>query len=518
MPIGRAAQVFVAPGRDWKYHKQMSTVAPRHELPFHLPDMRDSTMISPVILCGGSGTRLWPLSRAALPKQFAALAGPESLLVETCRRVAPHVTGPWMTVSNGDHRFLVADALKSAGLEAPTLLLEPMARNTAPAIAAAAVAASASGDDPVLVVLPSDHLVDDPAAFGQALELAVAAAVDGALVTFGVVPTRPATGFGYIRAAEPGADVSAIEAFVEKPDAQTAREYLESGRYLWNSGMFVFRASVFLEELKTHRPAMVTSVEQAWRDRRETGDFAWLGEAAFGAIEGESVDYAVFENTTAARVVALDAGWNDIGSWEALWEIGDQDAAGNVTVGDVVTHDVENSYMRSESRLVTAVGLRDHIVVETADAVLVTPMKRAQDIKALVEPLKADERTEIALPPRVPRPWGDYESLDQGEGYQVKRITVVPGGALSVQKHHHRAEHWTVVQGVARVLCDDEEFELSPNESTFIPLGAIHRLENPGTELLVLIEVQCGAYLGEDDIVRFEDRYGRSDEGSADEG
>lgn len=471
--------------------------------------MIGSTKVSPVLLCGGSGTRLWPLSRRLLPKQFAPLTGPASLLEVTCRRVSSHATGSWFAVCNADHRFLVAEELSKAGVEGTRILLEPVARNTAPAIAAAALAAQSEGDDPILVVLPSDHIIDDTRAFGVALERAIESARSGSLVTFGIAPTHPATGYGYIKTSNPRAEVGKVEAFVEKPDEETARRYIESGGYLWNSGIFVFRASRFMAELGAHRPEMAAAVGDAWASRTSRPGFVELGTEAFAGITSESVDYAVMENTTGAKVVTLDAGWNDVGSWKALWDIGEHDAADNVLSGDCVAVDVRGSYIRSERRLVAAVGLRDHLVVETADSVLVAPLSHAQEVKALVDTLTAKGRPEVTAPPRVPRPWGDYESLDTGDRYQVKRITVSPGAALSVQKHHHRAEHWTVVEGRARVLCDNAEFELVEGESTFIPLGAIHRLENPGTTPLVLIEVQCGAYLGEDDIVRFEDRYGR---------
>ena len=482
--------------------------------------MPSTPPVIPVLLCGGSGTRLWPLSRAAAPKQFVPLIGDRSLLRETCARVAPHAGKRWIAVTNVDHRFLVAEQLRAEGIEQPSVLLEPVARNTAPAIAVAALDALAhDAGDPVLLVLPSDHVIRDLAAFGQALERAVAAAAEGALVTFGVVPTAPSTGYGYIRAgaassvseAEPaGQAARPVAQFVEKPDADTAAGYVASGDYFWNSGMFVFRASRYLEELGRHRPEMLDLCRKAFDARREDSDFARISEEPFAEIQGESIDYAVMEHTDHAVVVGLDADWSDVGSWDALWELADKDADGNATAGDVVAVDSHGSYLRSEGgRLVATVGLEDMVVVDTPDALLVAPRDRAQEVKAIVDRLKAAGRQEAVLPAGVLRPWGDYESLDVGKMYQVKRITVQPGAKLSIQKHRHRAEHWTVVEGTARVLCDDRTFDLAENESTFLPLGCVHRLENPGDDTLILIEVQYGDYLGEDDIIRFEDEYGR---------
>ncbi len=437
---------------------------------------------------------------------------------ETCARVSTHAVGDWIAVTNVDHRFLVAEQLREEGVEHAALLLEPVARNTAPAIAVAAMEALARGRagdgeavDPVLVVLPSDHVMGKPAAFTAALTRAIAAAEGGALATFGVIPTGPATGYGYIRAETAAAtDVRAVLEFVEKPDADTAAAYVDSGDYFWNSGMFVFRASRYLEELGRHRPEMLARCEEAFRGRRAESDFVRLAPDPFHAIDGESVDYAVMEHTDAAVVVPLDAGWSDVGSWDAMWALAEKDARGNAISGDVVTEDTRGSYLRSEGRrLLATVGLEDTVVVDTPDAVLVAPRARAQDVKAIVERLRAEQREEVELPARFLSPWGDYESLDVGPMYQVKRITVKPGAKLSLQKHRHRAEHWTVVHGTARVRRDDETFDLAENESCFLPLGCVHRLENPGTELLVLIEVQYGDYLGEDDIVRLEDDYGR---------
>lgn len=486
--------------------------------------MPPSPSVIPVLMCGGSGTRLWPISRNAVPKQFVPLTGPRSLLRETCVRIGGQVSEEWIAVTNVDHRFLVAEQLRAEGIERAALLLEPVARNTAPAIAVAAMQALAGGDaegdegsaaeDPVLVVLPSDHVMADTAAFQSALGRAVEAAEGGALATFGVVPTGPSTGYGYIRAGSgDGSAARPVLEFVEKPDPETAAAYVASGDYYWNSGMFVFRASRYLEELARYRPEMLDRCREAFLGRRVGADFVRLAPGPFAAIQGESVDYAVMEHTDQAVMIPLDAGWSDLGSWDAMWSLADKNPDGNVLAGDVVTEDTRGSYLRSEGRrLLAAVGLEDMVVVDTPDAVLVAPRARAQDVKAIVERLRDQGREEVELPARFLSPWGDYESLDVGPMYQVKRITVKPGAKLSLQKHRHRAEHWTVVNGTARVRRDDETFDLAENESCFLPQGCVHRLENPGSELLVLIEVQYGDYLGEDDIVRLEDDYGRVEE------
>lgn len=467
--------------------------------------------IVPVILCGGSGTRLWPLSRALLPKQLLALQGTGTLLQETFRRVqglGPACEAP-LVLCNEAHRFLVDAQLRQAGAS-PRLILEPVGRNTAPAVAVAALRAAAEhADDPLLLVLPSDHVVADDAAFQAALRAALPVAVAGELVAFGVVPERPETGYGYIRGAAGGAGPRRIEEFVEKPDLDTARGFLASGRHFWNSGMFLFSASAYLRELRVFAPDILAACEAAVAAGHAEATTLRLEDAAFRACRSQSIDYAVMEQTSRGSVVPLGAGWSDVGSWAALHEISGQDAAGNVISGDVVAIDCRNSYLRAESRLVGAVGLESCVVVETRDAVLVAPRSRAQDVKLLAEALVAAARPEVTQGREVARPWGSYDSLESLPGFQVKRLTVLPGAALSLQLHRQRSEHWVVVSGIARVTRDEEVFELRRNEHTFIPLGARHRIENPGTELLEIIEVQVGDYLGEDDIVRLEDRYGR---------
>lgn len=468
--------------------------------------------LRPVLLAGGSGTRLWPLSRCSYPKQFVPLLADGSLFEMTVKRLNGLAHGDPLVVCNQAHRFLVAEELRRAGVEQASILLEPAGRNTAPAIALAAFEASTGGEDPMLLVLPADHVIPDEAAFARAVEAAVAAAADGALVTFGVEPRGPATGYGYIRAAV-GAGPHAVEAFVEKPDRATAERYLARGGYYWNSGMFVFRASAYLAELERHAPALFAAVRAAYDGRSPDLDFLRFDAAAFGSAPNESIDYAVMEHTNRAMVVPLDADWNDVGSWQSLWEAGlargEADTTGNVFHGDVVASDVRRCYLHASARLVAAVGLEDCVVVETADAVLVAPRERTEEVKRLVEQLAADGRVEKDEHRRVYRPWGSYEGLDRGERFQVKRIVVEPGGCLSLQMHHHRAEHWVVVRGTALVTRGEDTFLVSENESTYIPLGTVHRLENPGRVPLELIEVQSGAYLGEDDIVRLEDRYGR---------
>ncbi|MFU8897240.1 MAG: mannose-1-phosphate guanylyltransferase/mannose-6-phosphate isomerase [Gammaproteobacteria bacterium] len=469
-------------------------------------------MIVPVILSGGSGTRLWPLSRELYPKQLLPLIGDKTMLQATLLRLEglDNLAAP-IIVCNEEHRFLVAEQLRQIGVTPAAILLEPAGRNTAPAVALAAATAlqeREQGDDPVLLVLPADHVIHNAAAFRDAVAAGAKLARQDRLVTFGVVPDRAETGYGYIRAAaRDGA--AAVQQFVEKPDAALAEEYVASGEYFWNSGMFMFRAGRYIEELRTHRPEIVTQCVAAVAGAKGDLDFTRVDRDAFEACPADSIDYAVMENTAHAWVVPLDAGWSDVGSWASLHDACEPDAAGNVAVGDVLIEDVSNCYLYAESRLVAAIGLADCVVVETKDAVLVAPRDRVQEVKTLVERLKADGRYETSLHREVFRPWGSYDSVDAGERFQVKRITVKPGAQLSLQMHHHRAEHWVVVEGTGKVTCGDRTFLLGENESTYIPMGTTHRLENPGKVPLHIIEVQSGSYLGEDDIVRFEDNYGR---------
>ncbi|HDS0925097.1 TPA: mannose-1-phosphate guanylyltransferase/mannose-6-phosphate isomerase [Stenotrophomonas maltophilia] len=464
--------------------------------------------ILPVILSGGSGTRLWPLSREAYPKQFLALAGEQTMLQATWQRVAPIAGRAPLVVANEEHRFVAAEQLQQLDVQPQAILLEPVGRNTAPAIAVAALEATLEEGDPVLLVLPSDHVIADEEAFRAAVLRALPAARDGKLVTFGIVPTGPETGYGYIKAAS-GDAVRAVDRFVEKPDADTALQYVQSGEYFWNSGMFLFKASRYLAELERLQPAMLAASRNAWQLARRDTDFTRLDKEAFAAVPADSIDYAVMEKTADAVVVPLDAGWNDVGSWTALRDVSAQDADGNAHHGDVIAIDCRNTYAYGE-RLIALVGLDDVIVVETDDAVMVGRSDRMQEIKQVVARLKADQRPEATWHRKVYRPWGAYDSIDNGERFQVKRITVKPGGTLSLQMHHHRAEHWVVVSGTAEVTRGDEVILLGENQSTYIPLGVTHRLRNPGKLPLELIEVQSGSYLGEDDIVRFEDTYGRS--------
>lgn len=466
------------------------------------------TQLQPVLLSGGSGTRLWPLSREAYPKQFLALAGEHTMLQDTWLRVAPLASRAPIVVANEEHRFLAGEQLRLVGMAEAAIMLEPVGRNTAPAIAAAALQAGEGGDDPLLLVLPSDHVVRDAEAFRAAVRTAMPAAEAGALVTFGIVPEAPETGFGYIQ-AEAGDGVRQVRRFVEKPDAATAQQYLDAGGYYWNSGMFLFRASRYLEELGRFRPDILAAVRKAFAGASRDGDFVRLEKDAFAASPSDSIDYAVFENTGRAMVLPVDIGWNDVGSWSALWQVSEQDADGNAHHGDVIAVDSRNSYAYAR-RLVALVGVDDLVVVETDDAVLVAHKDRVQQVKDVVALLKAEQRSHAVLHREVHRPWGSYDSIDQDAGFQVKRIKVKPGGRLSLQSHTRRAEHWIVVRGTARVTRDNDVFELHANQSTYIPLGAKHRLENPGTDTLELIEVQSGDYLGEDDIVRYEDVYGRS--------
>lgn len=466
----------------------------------------------PVVLSGGSGSRLWPLSRAMHPKQFLSIGGEYSLFQSTLKRLAKieSISLTPIVVSNEDHRFLVAEQCRALGVTPSAILLEPCGRNTAPAIAAAVVKALSTGKDELLLVLPADHAIDNIEALQSAFEAGAIAANNGNIVTFGIVPNKPETGYGYIRVAEKVHTTQPVEAFVEKPDFETAQGYLEDGRYYWNSGMFLFKASVMLEQLRTHAPLVLQSVEAALEAATNDLDFTRLNSEAFGAAENISIDYAVMERSDKVAVLPLDAGWNDVGSWSAVWEIADKDTEGNATRGDVILEATRNAYVHAEHRMVSVLGLDDIVVVETADAVMVTSKDKAQDVKLLVDQIKKSKRTEATNHRKVYRPWGAYDSIDNGTRYQVKRITVAPGQKLSVQMHHHRAEHWIVVTGTAKVTIGDEDVLLTENQSTYIPVGVIHALENPGKIPLEMIEVQSGTYLGEDDIVRFEDRYGRT--------
>jgi mannose-1-phosphate guanylyltransferase / mannose-6-phosphate isomerase len=464
----------------------------------------------PVILSGGSGTRLWPLSREAYPKQFLPLVGKDTMLQATWQRIAPLASAAPMVVANEEHRFMVAEQLRQVDCTPSAILLEPVGRNTAPAIAVAALQAMLNGADPLLLVLPSDHVIANPAAFQAAVRQAEPAASQGRLVTFGIVPSGPETGYGYIRAGAALADgVRAVAQFVEKPDEATARGYVASGEYVWNSGMFLFRASVFLAELARQQPAMLAACRAALDGATRDADFVRLDKSAFAACPSDSIDYAVMEHTDAAAVLPIDVGWNDLGSWSALWEVAEQDGNGNAHHGDVLAQDCRNTLAWGDGRLVALLGLQDVVVVDTADAVLVAHKDRVQDVKGIVATLKAAGRNEPNCHRKVYRPWGSYDSIDMGGRFQVKRITVKPGAALSLQMHHHRAEHWIIVSGTGRITRGEEVLTLTENQSTYIPLGVKHRLENPGRLPLELIEVQSGSYLGEDDIVRFEDVYGR---------
>ena len=468
-------------------------------------------MLIPVILCGGVGSRLWPVSREAHPKQFLALAGELSMLQDTLGRSDGLDAGAPIVLCNDEHRFMVAEQLRQRGVEAGAIMLEPAGRNTAPAVALAALQALREDPEAVLLVLPADHLIRDVDAFRRAVTTALPAARDGALATFGIIPDAPETGYGYLRRGEQQSEgLYALDRFVEKPDAATAQEYLDSGEYLWNSGMFLLRADRYLEELAAHAPAIEAACRAALEAAGDDLDFLRPGRDAFLACPSDSIDYAVMEHTQRGVVVPLDCGWSDVGAWSTLWQVSEQDSDGNVLLGDVVAEGCSGSYLRSESRLLAATGVSDLVVVETPDAVLVADRHNVQDVKRIVTHLKTSDRSEAALHHRVYRPWGSYESLIEGDRFQVKRIIVNPGQRLSLQMHHHRAEHWIVVAGTAEVTCEDRVFTLREDESTYIPLGHKHRLANPGRIPLELIEVQSGSYLGEDDIVRFEDVYGRS--------
>jgi mannose-1-phosphate guanylyltransferase/mannose-6-phosphate isomerase len=473
-------------------------------------------------MAGGSGTRLWPLSRAQFPKQFLALTGARSLfqqatsrLMDVAQEGVVAVSAPCI-VGNEDHRFMIQEQLRAMSLAKAEIILEPAGRNTAPALTLAALHATADGGDPVLVVAPADQTVTHPEAFSTALRSAVHQAAEGCVVILGIKPAAPETGYGYIRTGKPGDDrqVCTVEAFVEKPDLPTAQRYVGEGNYFWNSGIFVLRASVWLAALQTFRPDIRSATEAAWSARQHDGNFTRPGREPFLAIPSESVDYAVMERCPGSvfpiRMVPLDAGWSDLGAWDAVWQVSGKDADGNAATGDAILHSSRNALVHATHRLVSVVGLEDVVVVETADAVLVTHRKMSQDVKKVVSTLHAQDRYEQNLHRQVNRPWGWYDSIDSGERFQVKRIMVKPGASLSLQMHHHRAEHWIVVSGTAEVTVGDKVTLLSENQSTYIPLGQTHRLRNPGKLPLELIEVQSGSYLGEDDIVRFEDHYGRS--------
>ncbi len=468
----------------------------------------------PVILSGGSGSRLWPLSREMYPKQLLALTGPQTMLQDTLTRVTGIAgAGAPIIVCNEAHRFMVAEQMRALSISPAAIILEPVGRSTAPAVALAALQALRIDPKAIIIVAPADHVIRDVTVFRRAAEVAIAQALAGKLVTFGIVAHAPETGYGYIRRrAVPGDGARPaypVAEFVEKPPLETARQFVASGSYYWNSGIFVFQATRYIEELRHFAPDILGVATAALEAAKADLDFVRVDKAIFDTSRSDSIDCAVMEKTRDAMVVPLDAGWSDVGSWSSLCDALPSDEQGNVLTGDVLVHDVQDCYVHSTSRLVAAVGMEDHVIVETKDAVLVTPKNRVQDVKELVNLLKKASRPESSLHREVFRPWGSYDSLDSGERYQVKHLSVNPGGVLSLQLHNKRAEHWVVVSGTARITCDERVFELKENESTYIPLGAKHRIENPGTQQLHIIEVQSGSYLGEDDIVRFEDNYGR---------
>ena len=463
----------------------------------------------PVILSGGSGTRLWPLSRRHYPKQFLPLVSNHTMIQETLLRLTgiAGLKAP-IAVCNEDHRFMMAEQLREIDISPNAIILEPLGRNTAPAVALAAL--TAISEDDVLLILPADHVIEDVVAFQHAVNQAKELAEQGYLVTFGIVPTEPETGYGYIKlSTENVGPAYTVASFVEKPNLETAQGYLKSGDYYWNSGMFAFKASSFLSELQKFNPKMLEKCQEALKGAQIDMDFVRLDKEIFAACPSDSVDYAVMEKTEKAVVIPMDAAWNDVGSWSALWEVTEKDAFGNAIMGDVFTVDTQNSFIHAHSKLVTVVGLSDVVVVETDDAVMIAAKDRVQDVKDIVDQLKAQGRTEADIHRKAYRPWGHYDLVDTGERHQTKRIVVKPGGKLSLQKHHHRAEHWVVVKGTALITKGDEQILITENESTYIPLGIVHCLENPGVIPLEIVEVQSGSYLGEDDIIRFNDVYGR---------
>jgi mannose-1-phosphate guanylyltransferase/mannose-6-phosphate isomerase len=489
--------------------------------------MISPVLIQPVVLSGGSGTRLWPLSREKYPKQLLSLIGDDSLLQATVRRVqgTPGIElAPPMVVCNEEYRFVIAEQLRLLG-QSGTVVLEPFGRNTAPALTLAALSANKNQADPVLLVMPADHVITDVPAFQKVVSQGAALAANGVVVTFGITPDAPETGYGYIQSGASYGDTGDAEArlitrFVEKPDLATAQSYLTDGSYLWNSGLFMMRSSVWLSAMGVCRADILLACQAAWEQGKTDGEFIRVGKDAFAQCPSDSIDYAVMERLASAGspntatlppgvVLPLSAGWSDVGAWDALWQVLPKDSHGNVSQGDVLLQDCENTLALSEGRLIACVGVSDLVVVETADAILVSHKDKTQDVKKIVDTLKRQGRSEGSIHRKVFRPWGWYDGIDAGERFQVKRIVVKPGGTLSLQMHHHRAEHWIVVSGTARVTCGEKIFLLSENQSTFIPLGTTHRLENPGQVALEMIEVQSGSYLGEDDIVRFEDVYGR---------
>ena len=475
--------------------------------------------VTPVILCGGSGTRLWPLSRAGFPKQFLSLTGSESLFQQAAQRLVGlaaddiQVAKP-LIVTGEEHRFLASEQLREVGIELGAALLEPVGRNTAPALTLAALAARSDGEDPVLVVTPADQTVANTSVFTQAMQQAIREASGGSIVILGITPHRPETGYGYIQVqGKSCAGAMAVKRFVEKPDAAIAQQYLNEGGYYWNAGIFVLRASAWLQALPVFRPDIANAVVEAWNGRAQDNAFVRPGKNEFNAIPSESIDYAVMERCPGSdfpiKMVPLDAGWSDLGAWDAVWNVLPKDGQGNAHLGDVLTTDSRNTLVYASSRLVSLVGVEDLIVIETPDAVLVADKNCSQDVKQIVTQLQTSKREEHTLHRKVHRPWGWYDSIDEGGRFKVKRIQVKPGASLSLQKHHHRAEHWIVVKGTAEITNGDKVFVLTENQSTYIPLGEVHRLANPGSIDLEIIEVQSGSYLGEDDIVRFEDTYGR---------
>lgn len=475
--------------------------------------MTDTARIFPVLLSGGSGTRLWPLSRSLYPKQLLSLSEEKTMLQATALRIpATDAFAPPLVICNNDHRFIIAEQLRAIGRDALSIMLEPVGRNTAPAAAAAALYCHRRHDDAIIVLLPADHVITDIDGFRSQLDAAIALANQGHIVTFGITPTEPHTGYGYIKQGATIAEGAFhVDQFTEKPDADTAASYITDGSYSWNSGMFVARADVLLGEMTSFRADIVTAVTAALDKAEPDLDFLRLDADAFAACPAQSIDFAVMEQTEHAAVIPCSIGWSDIGSWNALWEIAEKDADGNATSGDVILKDVKNSYIRTEATVIAAIGVSDLTVVETSDAVLIAHRDRAQDVKDVVDILKKDDRVEHESHVRHYRPWGYYEPLDFGPRYQVKRLMVKPGAKLSYQKHHHRAEHWVIVSGTAEVTNGDDTLLLSENQSTYIPIGTAHRLGNPGKVDLEVIEIQSGSYLGEDDIVRMDDPYNRAD-------